>query len=126
MRWKLLNSIKNKFNNWLFSFCFSYDARSAGPENGKRWSDEERGFGKRAYLEVQKDSINQVSEDRTKAILSYLHIQDIHANEAGLYKCRVDFKTAPTKNYYMNLSVIGKLHNRYNYHKQSYNINMEK
>jgi hypothetical protein len=88
---------------------FSYDARLGGPENGKRWSDEERGFGKRAYLEVQKDTINQILQDRPKAILSYLHIQDIHANEAGLYKCRVDFKTAPTKNYYMNLSVIGKL-----------------
>ena len=82
-----------------------------GPENGKRWSDEERGFGKRAYLEVQKDTINQISQDRPKAILSYLHIQEIHANEAGLYKCRVDFKTAPTKNYYLNLSVIGKFLN---------------
>ena len=88
---------------------FSYDARLGGPENGKRWSDEERGFGKRAYLEVQKDTINQISTDTPNTILSYLHIQDIHANEDGLYKCRVDFKTAPTKNYYLNLSVIGKL-----------------
>ena len=101
-------AVAEKLNVLLYYYYFSYDARSAGPENGKRWSDEERGFGKRAYLEVQKDTINQVSHDKTKTILSYLHIQDIHASEAGLYKCRVDFKTAPTKNYYMNLTVIGK------------------
>ena len=95
-------------NKYVFPI-FSYDARLGGPENGKRWSDEDRGFGKRAYLEVQKDTINQISSDTPNKILSYLHIQDIHAKEAGLYKCRVDFKTAPTKNYYMNLSVIGKL-----------------
>ena len=103
---------KNKGFHYIFyktfySYC-SYDARLGGPENGKRWSDDERGFGKRAYLEVQKESINQISQETPKAILSYLHIQDVHANEAGLYKCRVDFKSAPTKNYYMNLSVIGE------------------
>jgi hypothetical protein len=49
---------------------YSYDARLGGPENGKRWSDDERGFGKRAYLEVQKESINQISQETPKAILS--------------------------------------------------------
>ena len=108
------NNLKRKTKGFHYiffktshSYC-SYDARLGGPENGKRWSDDERGFGKRAYLEVQKESINQISQETPKAILSYLHIQDVHANEAGLYKCRVDFKSAPTKNYYMNLSVIGK------------------
>ena len=68
---RLILSIQPRKTKCITSYYyFSYDARSAGPENGKRWSDEERGFGKRAYLEVQKDTINQDSHDKTKTILN--------------------------------------------------------
>ncbi len=39
---------------------------------------------------------------------SMLHIEKIEAREAGIYRCRVDFKTAPTRNSLLNLSVISK------------------
>ena len=74
----------------------SYDARSGGPDNGRRWSDEERGFGERAHLQLHRHP-------------SVLHIEKIQAPEAGIYRCRVDFKTAPTRNSLLNLSVISKL-----------------
>ena len=81
-------------------YLCSYDARLGGPENGRRWSDVERGFGERAMYQV-----NPYSKDK---IVSFLNINDPKANEAGIYKCRVDFKTAPTRNYLLNLTVIGK------------------
>ena len=80
--------------------CCSYDARIGGPTNGRRWSDKERGFGHRALF--------QVKEPVGGRIISYLSINDIKAREAGIYKCRVDFKTAPTRNYLLNVTVISK------------------
>lgn len=79
----------------LYFFCFSYDARSGGPESGQRWSDSERGFGNRAHF-------------RWRDHPAYLHIDRILATEAGIYRCRVDFKTAPTKNSLLNLTVVSK------------------
>ena len=73
----------------------SYDARDGGPENGHRWSDKERGFGNRARF-------------RWRDGPAYLHIDRIHALEAGIYRCRVDFKTAPTRNSLLNLTVVSK------------------
>ena len=73
----------------------SYDARDGGPENGQRWSDKERGFGNRARF-------------RWRDGPAYLHIDRIHSIEAGLYRCRVDFKTAPTRNSLLNLTVVSK------------------
>jgi hypothetical protein len=75
-------------------FC-SYDARNGGPDNGRRWSDEERGFGDRAHFQLHRHP-------------SVLHVEKIEARESGIYRCRVDFKTAPTRNSLLNLTVIGK------------------
>jgi len=72
---------------------YSYDARNGGPENGQRWSDNERGFGNRARFHWRDGP-------------AYLHIEKIHALEAGVYRCRVDFKTAPTRNSLLNLTVV--------------------
>lgn len=75
---------------------YSYDARNGGPENGQRWSDNERGFGKRARFHWRDGP-------------AFLNIENIHALEAGVYRCRVDFKTAPTRNTLLNLTVVSKL-----------------
>ena len=79
-------------NTYYYS---SYDARDGGPENGHRWSDKERGFGNRAMF-------------RWRDGPAYLHIDRIHALEAGTYRCRVDFKTAPTRNSLVKLNVVSK------------------
>ena len=86
---------------WQFlkgNFYCSYDARAGGPDKGHRWSDEERGFGKRANFQLHRHP-------------SVLHIENIKAEEAGIYRCRVDFKTSPTRNSLLNLSVISKFYN---------------
>ena len=84
------------FSIYFFSSLFySYDARNGGPENGQRWSDNERGFGSRARFHWRDGP-------------AYLHIEKIHALEAGVYRCRVDFKTAPTRNSLLNLTVVSE------------------
>ena len=84
------------FSIYIFSSLFySYDARNGGPENGQRWSDNERGFGSRARFHWRDGP-------------AYLHIEKIHALEAGVYRCRVDFKTAPTRNSLLNLTVVSE------------------
>ena len=79
----------------IFFFLFSYDARNEGPENGQRWSDEDRGFGQRARFHWRNGP-------------AYLNIEQINALEQGVYRCRVDFKTAPTRNSLINVTVVSK------------------
>lgn len=75
---------------------FSYDARSGGgiSDVGRRWSDD-RAFGLRGHFQVKPHP-------------ALLHVEDIQAAEAGVYRCRVDFKTAPTRNSLVNLTVISE------------------
>lgn len=45
----------------------------------------------------------------TIAVLSaLLRIHDISGSDAGKYRCRVDFAEAPSRNSWINLTVIGK------------------
>lgn len=72
-----------------------YDARNKG--NVTLWSEEEpNGFGKRAYFQVKSPD-------------GVLHLEKISYNEGGLFRCRVDFQTAQTRNSLFNLTVIGKI-----------------
>ena len=76
------------------TFCYRYDARHDA-ENASIWSEDgPRGFGPRAQFNPRDIS---------------LRIDNIHANEAGLYRCRLDFKRSQTRNVLVNLTVIGKL-----------------
>ncbi|CAB4061642.1 unnamed protein product [Lepeophtheirus salmonis] len=71
---------------------YSYDSRSSSKLTGRRWSDD-RGFGARAYFDI----------DTYPALLK---IEDVRREETQSYRCRVDFKSAPTRNSLINLTVI--------------------
>jgi len=71
---------------------YSYDARQGSFNEGARWSDSGQ-FGRRAYFHIRTHP-------------AHLSVQDITAHDAGIYRCRVDFRTAPTRNSLVNLTVI--------------------
>ena len=73
---------------------FSYDARQGAWNQGSRWSDDGQ-FGRRAYFHLQTSP-------------AQLAVDKIQPSEAGVYRCRVDFKTAPTRNTLVNLTIIGE------------------
>lgn len=79
----------------LLCVYFSLDIRDRSIEQGKHWSDD-RTLGSRAYFMVDPPQ-------------SFLTIDSVEETDMGIYKCRVDFKYSPTKNYNANLTVIGEL-----------------
>lgn len=62
---------------------YSYDARHGTWNLGARWSDERHGFGERAYFQLSSSPAE-------------LRLEDVTGDEAGLYRCRVDFKVSGT------------------------------
>ena len=65
----------------IFSIQFvscSYDARHGSWNLGARWSDKSQ-FGDRAYFQLSSTPAE-------------LRVEDIQDEEAGIYRCRVDFK----------------------------------
>ena len=50
-----------------------------------------------------------VKRSENGQVMSYLNINDMKADEAGVYKCRVDFKSAPTRNFHINVTVVGEI-----------------
>lgn len=73
---------------------YSVDARERDFKQAERWSNEHV-FGNRAYFMPEK----QPAE---------LGVDHIREGDQGMYRCRVDFKTAQTRNSKVNLTVIGK------------------
>ena len=81
----------------MLFFLNSYDARDEVWNLGARWSDEFV-FGGRAYFDL-----SSIPAD------SCLRVDRIQKVEEAVYRCRVDFKSAPTRNTLVNVSVIGEL-----------------
>lgn len=75
-------------------FSYSMDIRERGYKNAERWSDD-RVFGPRAYFMPEKQP-------------AHLLVDNIRSADEGIYRCRVDFKFAQTRNSKVILSVISK------------------
>ena len=74
---------------------FSFDVRGQGSEVGRHWNDGS--LGARARFEEKANP------------QPLLWIEDLRDEDEGTYRCRVDFKHAPTQNFRINLLVIGKI-----------------
>ena len=74
---------------------FSFDVRGNGVEIGRHWNDGIN-LGARARF------------DENSKPEPVLWIESLRDSDQGTYRCRVDFKQAPTKNFKINLNVIGK------------------
>ena len=79
----------------VFLFHFSFDVRGNGVEIGRHWNDGIN-LGARARF------------DENSKPEPVLWIESLRDSDQGTYRCRVDFKQAPTKNFKINLNVIGK------------------
>ena len=74
-------------------------------EKGRHWKDN-RTLGNRAFFSFKETGMK--SETGAMQIASFLTIEDLRPEDNGFYRCRVDFKEAPTKNTKINLKLIGK------------------
>ena len=92
------------------SYFFSYDLRGGGPERAKHWTDNHVLAGSRAFFEMapEQQGSRQQQQLQQQPALSRLTLRSLLADDAGLYRCRVDFKAAPTRNSIANLTVIGR------------------
>ena len=76
------------------SFCFSFDVRGRPFTKAIHWSDPNV-FGPRAYF---------VTVSKPAA----LTLDQVTLNDEGIYRCRVDFRPTPTRNFAIKLTVIGE------------------
>lgn len=70
------------------------DSRDRPFNEAERWSDENV-FGNRAYFRLSS----------RPAILA---IENVVDTDESVYRCRVDFRVAQTRNSKVNLTIIGK------------------
>lgn len=76
---------------------YSLDARGKPLEQASHWS--EKSYSGRVFFKLPDQTQDEVSE---------LSLKSVNQTDSGSYKCRVDFKKSPTRNSFVNLTVIGK------------------
>lgn len=79
---------------FIFFYLFRFDARGKPLQQATHWADENV-LGNKAHFYYDTNP-------------PALRIRDIKRNDAGLYRCRVDFQKSPTRNWRINLTVLGK------------------
>ena len=71
------------------------DARQKGFTSADRWSNEKT-FSNRVDFHIKEKKPAELKIDK------------IREDDAGIYRCRVEFKTGQARNSRVNLTVIGK------------------
>ncbi|XP_058808984.1 hemicentin-2-like [Phymastichus coffea] len=71
---------------------YSFDVRGRAFSKALNWSDD-NAMGPRAYFMPQ-------------ARPAALALEAVQLNDEGIYRCRVDFRNSPTRNFQVNLTVI--------------------
>ena len=87
---------KTKIEYEILIFClvrYSVDGRERGFKLAERWSDD-KVFSNRAYFMADKHPAE-------------LGVDHIRQSDEAIYRCRVDFKIAQTRNSKINLTIIG-------------------
>lgn len=82
------------YRNDLDASVYSVDARDRDFGFAERWSDDAV-FSNRAYFLPDKKPAE-------------LGVDRIREEDAGIYRCRVDFRIGQTRNSKVNLTVIGR------------------
>ncbi|KAL7296975.1 hypothetical protein TKK_0009412 [Trichogramma kaykai] len=80
--------------NGTSASIYSVDARDRDLTYAEKWSDDEAFSTRATFL-----------QDKQPAMLGIDHIRE---DEAGIYRCRVEFQVGQTRNSKVNLSVIGE------------------
>lgn len=88
---RILSILKVRFIQYFF---FSFDVRGRSFNKALQWSDPGN-FGPRAYF-------------ATVARPAALTLSSVQLDDEGTYRCRVDFKNSPTRNFQIRLTVIGE------------------
>ena len=108
--WKYVNC---DFEALFILFC-SYDLRGSGPEAARHWTDNHVLGGRASFQMAMKGPRTRVQGKDGRFIVpkrrrrrSFLRIRNVVIADRGLYRCRVDFQGAPTRNSMANLTVIG-------------------
>lgn len=96
--WKGVNPI-DEVSFMIHVYFDRYDARDKYASRPRHWSDDNV-LGKRAFFSTV------VLQNSSSGCLM---IDNVRESDAGLYRCRVDFKRSPTRNSRVNLTVVGKL-----------------
>jgi len=86
---------KYEIKKWEnYTYLFSFDVRGRAFNKALNWSNS-TAVGPRAYF---------VTVTKPAA----LSLEAVQLDDEGVYRCRVDFKNSPTKNFQVNLTVIGE------------------
>lgn len=68
-------------------------------------------FGPRAMMHIPPgagiSSSRRNKASNVKAPAAKLVVSSLRPDDAGVYKCRTDFRRSPTRNYIMNMTVLG-------------------
>jgi len=76
---------------------YSLDSRSGGTLKAATHSALAGNRGERLFFSVSDDPKN-----------AKLRIKSVDMNDGGVYRCRVDYFNSPTRNFRVNLTLVGE------------------